>query len=96
MTLHTDEPPTETIPVVPEQVEDYEDDFLDDGFTQTRQRSWMTTALVALLLVAIGFLSGVVVERTFGVSNAPTGRGGGAAVTGTARPPAGAGALGRL
>jgi hypothetical protein len=96
MTLHTDEQPTEMIPVVPAEVDDYDDDFLDDDFTQPRQRSRMTTALIALLLVAIGFLSGVVVERTFGVSNAPTGRGGGAAVTSTARPPAGAGALGRL
>jgi hypothetical protein len=112
MTLHMDEQPTEMIPVVPEEAHDqdeygghdqYEgrdeyDDFLDDGFSQPRQRSRMTTALVALLLVAIGFLGGVVVERSYGVSNAGTGRanGGGATVSGTARPPAGSGGLARL
>jgi hypothetical protein len=96
MTLHIDESPTEMIPVVPAEVDDYETDFLDDGVTQPRQRSRMTTALIALLLVAIGFLSGVVVERSFGATNAPAQRGGGATTSGTARPPAGAGAIGRL
>lgn len=96
MTLHTDEPPTETIPVVPAEVDDHEDDFLDDGWTEPRTRSRMTMALVALLLVAIGFLGGVFVERTFGASNAPAQRGTGTTTSGTARPPAGAGALGRL
>lgn len=95
MTLHIDEPPTETIPVVPEQVDDYEDDFLDDGFTAPQHRSRWTVALIGLLLVAIGFLGGVVVQRSFGTSDVPQ-RGTGATVSGTARPPAGAGALGRL
>jgi hypothetical protein len=95
MTLHFDEPPTEAIPVVPEEVDDY-DDFLDEDFTQPRQRSRVTSALIALLLVAIGFLGGVIVERSFGTPNAPTGRSGGVAVSGTARPPGGAGGFGRL
>jgi hypothetical protein len=99
MTLHADdlhtEMPTEAIPVVPEDVDEY-DDFLDDDFTQPRQRSRMTTALIALLLVALGFLSGVVVERSFGATNAPSRGTGGATTSSTARPPAGAGALGRL
>ena len=93
MTRHADELPTEAIPVVPEDVEYQSDDLLDDGWTEPRQRSRVTTALVALLLVAIGFLAGVVVERTAGASNAPQ-RTGPAA---TATPRAGAaGPLGRL
>lgn len=92
MTLHT-EPPTETIPVVPEPGDDYEDEFLDDGFTAPQRRNRMTVALIALLLVAIGFLGGVFVERTWGASNAPQRTG--PAATGTARAGA-AGPLGRL
>lgn len=93
MTLHADDLPTQAIPVVPEEVDDYDDDVLDDGWVEPRQRSRVTTALVALLLVAIGFLAGVVVERTAGASNAPQRTG--PAATGTARAGA-AGPLGRL
>jgi hypothetical protein len=93
MTLHTDEPSTETIPVVPEQVEDYEDDFLDDGFTAPQRRSRWTVALVSLLLVAIGFLGGVFVERTWGTPNVPQRTG--PAATSTPRAGA-AGPFGRL
>ena len=96
MTLHMDESPTEMIPAVPAEAEDGYDDFLDDDFTQRRERSRMTTALIALLLVALGFLGGVVVERSFGATNTPTRGNGGATTSGTARPPASAGALGRL
>ncbi len=96
MTLHADDLPTEAIPVVPEDVEYQSDDFLDDGWTEPRRRSRATTVLVALLLVAIGFLAGVVVERSLGTTNAPTGRSGGATVSATARAPGGAGALRRL
>jgi hypothetical protein len=92
MTLHTDEPPTEAIPVVPEEVDDY-DDFLEDDFTRPRRRSRVTVALFALLLVAIGFFAGVFVERTWGTSNVPQRTG--PAATSTPRAGA-AGPFGRL
>jgi hypothetical protein len=101
MTLPTDElhteTPTEAIPIVPAEVDGhahgYDDDFLDDGFTAPLRRSRWTVALVALLLVAIGFLAGVLVERTWGASSAPQRTG--PAATSTPRAGA-AGPLGRL
>jgi len=55
----------------------------------------MTVALFIAVLVAIGFLAGVFVGRDGTASNAPQ-RGAGTAVSGTARPPGGAGAFGRI
>ena len=92
MTLHFDEPPTEAIPVVPDEVDDY-DDFLEDDFTRPSRRSRVTVALFALLLVAMGFLGGVFVERTWGTPSVPQRTG--PAATSTPRAGA-AGPFGRL
>ncbi|HEY0814936.1 MAG TPA: hypothetical protein VGE11_16815 [Pseudonocardia sp.] len=92
--LH-DEAPTETIPVVRDGLDDFDDDLFDDGGTRPKRRSAMTVALFIAVLVAIGFLAGVVVGRNGSASDTPQ-RGAGTAVSSSARPPGSTGALGRI
>ncbi len=91
MTVPTEDPPTDALPVVPAEdplgryTDSRADDLVDEEWSEPRRRSRMTTVLVVLLLVAIGFLAGVYVGRAGGAATA-TERGGGAAATSTARP----------
>lgn len=61
MTRPIDDPPTGALPVAPASRAD--EDFLDEEFSEPKRRSRLTIALVAAVLVAFGFLAGVIVGR---------------------------------
>jgi hypothetical protein len=48
------------------------DDLFEAGWDRPKQTSRLTLALVAALLVVLGFAGGVLTQRAFGGGNAPT------------------------
>lgn len=89
MSRPIDEPPTEALPVIPAKAvdddldDDLGDDLVEGEWMEPRRRSRATVVLIVALLVALGFLAGVVVGRTQGTFS-PSG-GGRPAATSTAR-----------
>jgi hypothetical protein len=73
-----DEPTQSLTPVAPPH-DEAEDDLLEEGWEEPRRTSRLTLALVAALLVGLGFVGGALVDR---------GAGGGGGVGSCPAPPA--------
>lgn len=83
MSAPLDDPPTEAWPAITPPGGD-DEGLVDDEWVEPRRRSRVTIALVMALLVALGFLAGVLVGRA-GATSTPAG-GGTSATISTARP----------